>query len=119
MTTTPAPDRPGAAGGAGGAGAAPGGPGRAWSGGGAAAPAGGRRTPAWLWAALATLLLLHHDFWFWNQPRLVLGLPAGLLYHVIYCLAVAALMALAVHRAWPPPGIAEADVAGAAAGPRH
>jgi len=97
MRATPAPDRPGAAGGAGGA---------------ASVPAGGRRTPGWLWTALAALLLLHHDFWFWSEPRLALGLPAGLLYHVIYCLAVAAVMAVAVRRAWPPPGIAASDLTG-------
>lgn len=67
---------------------------------------------AWLWVALGLLFLLHHDAWFWSEPRLVLGLPAGLLYHVSYCLAVAAVMALAVRRAWPPPGIIEGGLAG-------
>lgn len=66
-----------------------------------------RRGAAWLYAALALLFVLHHDVWFWHEPRLVLGLPAGLLYHVAFCLAAAALMALAVRRAWPPPGLGE------------
>lgn len=60
---------------------------------------------AWLWVALALMVVLHHDFWLWEEPRLVLGLPAGLVYHVLYCAAAAALMALAVRRAWPPPGV--------------
>lgn len=79
-------------------------------------PGGGRAgragTPSWLWIALGLLFLLRHDVWFWTEPRLVLGLPAGLLYHVVYCLAVAAVMALAVRRAWPPPGAADGDLAG-------
>lgn len=65
-----------------------------------------RRSATWLWLALAVVIVLHHDFWLWDPPpRLVLGLPAGLLYHAFYCVAAAALMALAVRRAWPPPGI--------------
>lgn len=74
---------------------------------GMAAAAPGRRGAAWFYAALGLLFVLHHDFWFWDEPRLVLGLPAGLLYHVLYCVAAAALMALAVRRAWPPPGLGD------------
>lgn len=74
----------------------------------AGATAPGRRGAAWLVVALVLLALLHHDFWFWDEPRWVLGLPAGLLYHVLYCVAAAALMALAVRRAWPPPGLGDA-----------
>lgn len=70
-----------------------------------ASAAPGRRRPVWLYLALALLVALHHDFWLWTEPRLVLGLPAGLLYHALYCVAAAALMALAVRRAWPPPGL--------------
>jgi hypothetical protein len=72
-----------------------------------AAGAAGRRRPVWLYLALAALVVLHHDFWLWAEPRLVLGLPAGLLYHALYCVAAAALMALAVRRAWPPPGVGD------------
>jgi hypothetical protein len=75
--------------------------------------AGGRRRAAVRLAlALAALYLLHNDIWFWREPRLVLGLPAGLLYHALYCVAAAALAALAVRFAWPTPGIAGADAAG-------
>ncbi len=54
-----------------------------------------------LYAALVLLYLLHNDLWLWHDDRLVLGLPAGLTYHVIYCLAAAALMAMLVRWAWP------------------
>ncbi len=38
--------------------------------------------------------LLHNDFWLWRDARLVWGLPIGLVYHLAYCLAAAALMGL-------------------------
>ena len=38
--------------------------------------------------------LLHNDLWLWHEPRLVIGLPVGLVYHLAYCLAAAALMGL-------------------------
>jgi hypothetical protein len=43
---------------------------------------------------IALFYLLHNDLWLWRDPRLVLGLPAGLAYHLAYCLAAAALMGL-------------------------
>lgn len=49
-----------------------------------------------IFVALAALFLLHNDFWLWHQPRLVLGLPIGFVYHILYCLAVAGCMALVV-----------------------
>lgn len=49
----------------------------------------------------AVLFLLHNDFWLWQQPQLVLGLPAGLIYHLAYCLLVSIVMALFLRRAWP------------------
>lgn len=52
-------------------------------------------------AALAALFLAHNDIWLWADPRFVLGLPIGLLYHVVYCVAAAGAMALLVHHAWP------------------
>lgn len=54
-----------------------------------------------LYLGLGALYLLHNDLWWWWEPRLVLGLPAGLAYHVGYCAAAAALMALLVRWAWP------------------
>ena len=45
------------------------------------------------WIALGVLFLLHNDLWLWNDGRIVLGLPVGLLYHVGYCLVAALLLA--------------------------
>lgn len=52
-------------------------------------------------AGLPALWLLHNDFWLWDDPRILLGLPVGLLYHVLFCLAAAALMTILVRFAWP------------------
>ena len=46
--------------------------------------------------------LLHNDLWLWNDPRLVLGLPVGLVYHLAFCLGAAALMALLLMLDPPP-----------------
>ena len=54
-----------------------------------------------LYALLAALYLLHTDLWLWNDPSWSFGLPIGLTYHVFYCLAAAAMMALLVRHAWP------------------
>jgi hypothetical protein len=55
-----------------------------------------------IYGALVALYLLHNDLWLWNDSRLVLGLPAGLAYHVGFCIAAAAVLALLVTFAWPP-----------------
>ncbi len=46
-------------------------------------------------AALLALFVLHNDLWWWDDPRLVLGLPIGLFYHLSFCFAAAAVMAVA------------------------
>ncbi len=69
---------------------------------GAAQRGGPRSTARWLlYPSLAILYLLHNDLWLWHDGRFVLGLPAGLIYHVAYCLAAAALLAALVRWAWP------------------
>ena len=56
-----------------------------------------KRRTKWLFYCLLVLLFfLHNDFWFWKTPRLILGLPVGLLYHIGFCLAVTLLMAIFV-----------------------
>jgi len=60
-----------------------------------------RRVRGLLYLALGAAFVLRHDLWLWNEPRLLLGLPVGLTYHVLFCLVVAALMALLVRFAWP------------------
>ena len=48
------------------------------------------------WIALVALIILHHDFWFWNDSHLLMGfLPIGLAYHVLISLAAAGLWAWA------------------------
>jgi len=68
-----------------------------------------------LYAAIVVLYVLHNDIWFWNDPRLVLGLPVGLTYHVGYNLVAAVLLFLLVRFAWPShlevaAGASETDV---------
>lgn len=54
-----------------------------------------------LYAALLILYLLHNDLWLWNDPTLVFGLPAGLVYHVGFCIATSIVLTLLVLKAWP------------------
>ena len=54
-----------------------------------------------LWAAVALLYLLHNDLWLWDDASLVLGLPVGFLYHLVYCGVAALLMAALVRWDWP------------------
>ena len=61
-----------------------------------------RRWATLLYAALAALYLLHNDLWLWNDSRLWLGLPAGLVYHIGFCVAVSAVLGLMVVYVWPP-----------------
>jgi hypothetical protein len=54
-----------------------------------------------IFLGLAALYLLHNDLWLWRDGRILLGLPIGLTYHILFCLAVTALMLLLAWRAWP------------------
>ena len=53
--------------------------------------------------AMATLYVLHQDFWFWRtaEPLAFGFLPAALWYHGLYCLAAALLMWTLTRVAWP------------------
>jgi len=47
--------------------------------------------------ALLSLIILHHDWWFWNDGRLLFGfLPIGLGYHALISLAAGGFWAWAV-----------------------
>lgn len=52
---------------------------------------------------VATIYLLHQDFWNWNKVKpLIFGfMPIGLAYHAAYSFAAAALMWILVKFAWP------------------
>ena len=54
-----------------------------------------------LYLGIFALYLLHNDLWIWHDSSLVLGLPVGLVYHIGFCFAAIALMALLVNYAWP------------------
>ncbi len=54
-----------------------------------------------LYVGLFVLYLLHNDLWYWNDGRLVLGLPIGLLYHFGFSVASSVLLFLLVRHAWP------------------
>jgi hypothetical protein len=69
------------------------------SGDGEGAVARGRRVA--VAALLVALFVLHQDVWLLRDPRLVLGLPIGLAYHVAFCLVVTLVLALAVRWSWP------------------
>ncbi len=48
------------------------------------------------------MLVLHQDFWLWDNTNLVLGfIPVGLAYHACFSIAVAILATLAIKFAWP------------------
>ena len=54
-----------------------------------------------LYIGLVVLFLLHNDFWLWDNPQRVIGLPIGLLYHIGYCIVAAILMMLIINHALP------------------
>ena len=55
-----------------------------------------------MWILFAALVVLHHDWWFWNNGRLVFGfLPIGLGYQMLISLAASILWGWAAIYAWP------------------
>ena len=56
----------------------------------------------WFWIALVALMVLHHDWWFWDDGRLLFGfMPIGLAYHAGISLAAGALWGVAAYYALP------------------
>jgi len=48
------------------------------------------------------LLVLHQDFWNWDNANLVFGfMPVGLAYHAGYSLVAATFWAVVIKIAWP------------------
>ncbi len=65
---------------------------------------------AWVaWATMLVLLVLHNDFWLWQDSGRLLGLPIGLAYHVLFCLVTLASLAFLVRVAWPRPRFPESS----------
>jgi hypothetical protein len=55
-----------------------------------------------LWILVLTLVILHQDYWQWNETGLVFGvLPRTLAYHMGLSVAAAFVWALAVRFCWP------------------
>ena len=51
---------------------------------------------------VAVFMVLHHDFWLWEDDSLVFGfLPSGLAYHAVYSLVIAVFWFLVMKFAWP------------------
>ena len=64
------------------------------------------RHRGYILAGLVLLLVLHHDFWNWNSTSLFLGIPVGLMFHLLLCVAASVLFTLLVlvgDRSSPPP----------------
>ena len=51
---------------------------------------------------VVVFMILHHDFWLWEDKSLVFGfLPSGLAYHALYSIIIAVFWYLVVKFAWP------------------
>lgn len=53
-------------------------------------------------AGIVLLMVLHQDFWSWDDNSLVFGfVPVGLAYHALISLLAGGIWALIVFFAWP------------------
>ena len=53
-------------------------------------------------AGIVLLMVLHQDFWWWDDGSLVFGfMPVGLAYHALFSIAASLVWAGAVKWAWP------------------
>ena len=55
-----------------------------------------------IWPLVIILIVVHQDFWYWEDETLFFGfMPIGLLYHVCISIAAAVVWTLACQFAWP------------------
>ena len=55
-----------------------------------------------VWILVIALLILHQDFWYWDDTTLVFDfMPIGLFYHAVFSIVAAGVWAMAVKFAWP------------------
>ncbi len=55
-----------------------------------------------VWGLVVLLIILHQDFWFWEDGTLVFGfIPVGLFYHACISIAASITWFLATIFAWP------------------
>lgn len=63
------------------------------------------------WVLVVLLIVLHHDFWLWDDGTLIGGLvPIGVVYHMGISVAAAIVWWLASIHAWPLDSAADSDV---------
>lgn len=60
-----------------------------------------RRRGLWFLLALGVLFVLRIDVWNQHNADRLLGLPIGLTYHILFCLALIAFFYFMVRLAWP------------------
>jgi hypothetical protein len=53
------------------------------------------------YALLVLLFVARFDLWLFDDGRLVAGLPIGLAYHAVYCLAASLVLWLLTRHSWP------------------
>ena len=56
--------------------------------------------PKWLLAIVPAVVVVYLNYWMWDDARIVLGMPANLLYHIVLSLSLAPIMLVVVRRAW-------------------
>lgn len=62
-----------------------------------------------VWLLVGALIILHQDWWFWDDSSTYFGfLPVGMLYHIGISIAAAFVWWLACTLAWPE-GVDEFD----------
>lgn len=55
-----------------------------------------------VWGLVVLLIILHQDFWLWEDTHLVFGfMPVTLMYHVSISIAAAVVWFLAINFCWP------------------
>ena len=53
-------------------------------------------------ALFIIMLVIHQDFWYWDDASLVFGfMPIGLFYHAVFSICCAVLGGLAIKYVWP------------------
>jgi hypothetical protein len=57
--------------------------------------------PKWLAPLVFVVVVVFFNVWMWDDARIVIGMPANLLYHVVLSVGLAPIMAAVVRRAWP------------------
>lgn len=55
-----------------------------------------------VWGLVILLLVIHQDFWYWDDPTLVFGfVPIGLFFHAMISIAASFTWFLATIFCWP------------------